>query len=726
MFRSEDTLRLNTDSRKLLKQILYENREVGQLFFRAQNEQKLQNDLKILALSVLKENPVAYKYYKGTLTGRKVYDKLRWKDFAAIRLLDYINHAGEGYVDMNLRGKVVVNNPIRATWSAIKTGTGPGNADFYEDMLLLFRQLSGRIKRKKPNTEKITEWMARYSSGLDPEIIEMRKKNRDRILKKIINKIDSGQIESRKFKFKTGLSDSEKIKIARKWWNDSSFHLRMAIRSASDLNEFLDYSLDKKTMVTLKAAEKAGIPFFVNPYYLSLLNIEDPKYKQRSDLTLRDYILANNELISEFGHINAWEKEDIVEPNQPNAAGWLLPEGKGLHRRYPEVAIFIPQSTGRSCGGLCVSCQRMYDFQSGHFNFNLEKLKPRTNWTENLKLMMDYFRYDSQLRDILITGGDAFMSSDKTLEIILDHVFNMALQKIRDNRNRPEGKKFAEMVRVRLGTRLPVYLPHRFTPDLIKILKDFKEKASATGIKQFIIQTHFVSALEITPEARYAVKQLTSAGWLVTNQEVFTAAAARRGHSAKLRKTINEIGILPYYTFQVKGHKENKHNFTPIARSIQEQIEEKKIGAIPGVLLPEIRKLSFHPEMIVVEISQIKQRHGLPFLATDRNVLNLPGVGKSLTFRVIGLTDDGRRILEFKHDINRNHSPIIEKMGKVIIIESKSVSEFLRQLEKMGEDINEYRSIYGYSMGETEDRMPIYEYPEYNFHNTREITNLKI
>ncbi len=726
MFRIEDTLKLNTNSRRLLKQILFENREVGQLFFRAQNEQKLQNDLKILALSILKENPVAYKYYKGTLTGRKVYDKLRWKDFAAIRLLDYINHAGEGYVDMNLRGKVVVNNPIRATWSAIKTGTGPGNADFYEDMLLLFRQLSGRIKRKKPNTEKVTEWMARYSSGLDPEIIEMRKKNRDRILKKIINKIDSGQIESRKFKFEPGLSDNEKIKIARSWWNDSSFHLRMAIRSASDLNEFLDYSLDKKTMVTLKAAEKTGIPFFVNPYYLSLLNIEDPKYKQRSDLTLRDYILANNELISEFGHINAWEKEDIVEPNQPNAAGWLLPEGKGLHRRYPEVAIFIPQSTGRSCGGLCVSCQRMYDFQSGHFNFNLEKLKPRTNWTENLKLMMDYFRYDSQLRDILITGGDAFMSSDKTLEIILDHVFNMALQKIRDNRNRPEGKKFAEMMRVRLGTRLPVYLPHRFTPDLIKILKDFKEKASATGIKQFIIQTHFVSALEITPEARYAVKQLTSAGWLVTNQEVFTAAASRRGHSAKLRKTINEIGILPYYTFQVKGHKENKHNFTPIARSIQEQIEEKKIGAIPGVLLPEIGKLSFHPEMIVDEISHIKQRHGLPFLATDRNVLNLPGVGKSLTFRVIGLTDDGRRILEFKHDMNRNHSPIIEKMGKVIIIESKSVSEFLRQLEKMGEDINEYRSIYGYSMGETEDRMPIYEYPEYNFHNTREITNLKI
>ena len=76
------------------------------------------------------------------------------------------------------------------------------------------------------------------------------------------------------------------------------------------------------------------------------------------------------------------------------------------------------------------------------------------------------------------------------------------------------------------------------------------------------------------------------------------------------------------------------------------------------------------------------KKENLPFLATDRNVINLPGVGKSLTFRVIGITRYGRRILEFSHDPTLWHSPIIEEMGKVIIIESKSVSEYLETLDE--------------------------------------------
>jgi lysine 2,3-aminomutase len=101
-------------------------------------------------------------------------------------------------------------------------------------------------------------------------------------------------------------------------------------------------------------------------------------------------------------------------------------------------------------------------------------------------------------------------------------------------------------------------------------------------------------------------------------------------------------------------------------------------------------------------------------------------VGKSLTFRVIGITRYGRRILEFDHDHTRFHSPIIEKMGKVVIIESKSVSEYLRQMEALGEDPAEYESLYGYSIGETEPRIPVYEYPHYDFEITDKLTNLQI
>jgi lysine 2,3-aminomutase len=139
-----------------------------------------------------------------------------------------------------------------------------------------------------------------------------------------------------------------------------------------------------------------------------------------------------------------------------------------------------------------------------------------------------------------------------------------------------------------------------------------------------------------------------------------------------------------------------------------------------------LKQLSENPEMIYDKLNNFKQKTSLPFLSTDRNVLNLPGVGKSSTFRVIGITRYGRRILEFDHDATRNHSPIIHKMGKIVIIESKSISEYLQQLESIGEDTTDYEGIYGFSISETEERMPIYEYPDYDFKVVKKMTNLEL
>jgi len=103
--------------------------------------------------------------------------------------------------------------------------------------------------------------------------------------------------------------------------------------------------------------------------------------------------------------------------------------------------------------------------------------------------------------------------------------------------------------------------------------------------------------------------------------------------------------------------------------------------------------------------------------------MNLPGVGKSLTYRTIGITDDGHRILEFEHDHTRNHSPIIDYMGNVIIIESKSIKEYLDQMDSVGEDVMEYKTIWGYSSSETEVRASIYQYPDYNYPVVEHLTN---
>ena len=368
----------------------------------------------------------------------------------------------------------------------------------------------------------------------------------------------------------------------------------------------------------------------------------------------------------------------------------------------------------------------MHDFQAGHLNFDLDKLKPGETWKEKLQRLMDYFENDSQLRDILITGGDALMSGDKSLSRIFGAILEMARRKRQANESRPEGGKYAEMLRVRLGTRLPAYLPQRINSELTAILKNFREQASEAGIRQFVIQTHFESPMEVTPEAREAVSRLQEAGWMVTNQHVLTTASSRRGHNAKLRKVLGDIGVLPYYTFTVKGYMENWHNFATNARAMQEQMEEKVHGRVPEEMYDEFRALPDDPPRIADRMAELRKKAGLPFLATDRNVLNLPGVGKSLTFRVIGITRYGRRILEFDHDHWRTHSPIIEKMGKVVVVESKSISEYLDHLKDIGEQIADYGNIYGYSIGVTEPRLPLYDYPEYDYEVTGEITNLEL
>jgi lysine 2,3-aminomutase len=65
-------------------------------------------------------------------------------------------------------------------------------------------------------------------------------------------------------------------------------------------------------------------------------------------------------------------------------------------------------------------------------------------------------------------------------------------------------------------------------------------------------------------------------------------------------------------------------------------------------------------------------------------------------------------------------------MGKVIIIESKSIHEYLQQMERLGEDREDYGGLYGYSLGQTEHRIPVYDYPEYSFQTTEAMTNLEV
>jgi lysine 2,3-aminomutase len=176
---------------------------------------------------------------------------------------------------------------------------------------------------------------------------------------------------------------------------------------------------------------------------------------------------------------------------------------------------------------------------------------------------------------------------------------------------------------------LLAYLPQRITPDLLEILRDFKEKASKIGISQFYIQTHFQSPLEVTPEAKRAIEAILSAGWTITNQLVYTVAASRRGHTARLREVLNRLGVVCYYTFSVKGFDENYAVFTPNGRSLQEEAEEKVLGKLTDIQKVELDTLIRNEKPTNKLLLSFFKKNKLPFAGTDRNVLNLPAIGKA-------------------------------------------------------------------------------------------------
>ena len=635
-----------------------------------------------------------------------------------LRLIKYDNT----FVDELSTGERIQILTITYLWEFLSNNLREDiPVDLFTDMYHQFDLLE-HPRKITPNYHLLKRQMSRWPTGLEKEVIAIREANKDRIINLLIRKIDRHSHSSRYY-FTEEMTQEEKLAKVREWWNTGHFHLVMAVKSPMELNAFLGNSLSDDTMHLLTKARKKQMPFFVTPYYLSLLNTGTVGY---NDTTIRSYILYSDELVNTYGNIKAWEKEDIVLNGKPNAAGWLLPEGRNIHGRYPEVAILIPDSMGRACGGLCASCQRMYDFQSKRLNFDFEALKPKENWAQKLRRLMQYFEDDAQLRDILITGGDALMSQNATLKNILEAVYKMALRKKKANESRPDGEKYAELQRVRLGSRLPAYLPMRITDELVVILKEFKEKASAIGISQFYLQAHFQSPLEVTPDAQRAIEAIQSAGWTVTNQLVYTVPASRRGHAAKLRQMLNSVGVVCYYTFSVKGFHENYAVFTPNSRSLQEEKEEKVFGRVPAELCEELQFIIQNKRPLGKYLIHFLEKNKLLFAGTDRSVLNLPAIGKSMTFVTVGLTANGQRILKFEHDGSRHHSPIINQMGEVYIVENKSIAAYLNQFKEMGENIDEYATIWRYCEGKTEPRLSLYEYPPYPFKTTNKMTNLQI
>jgi len=92
-----DKISISVRAHKLLKQLLDENPQLDEIMINSQNEVEALQGVKNWIMGILENSPEAVKFYRREHDGRKTFESLAWRDFTAIRLLDYIDNAGREF-----------------------------------------------------------------------------------------------------------------------------------------------------------------------------------------------------------------------------------------------------------------------------------------------------------------------------------------------------------------------------------------------------------------------------------------------------------------------------------------------------------------------------------------------------------------------------------------------------------------------------------------------------
>lgn len=338
-----------------------------------------------------------------------------------------------------------------------------------------------------------------------------------------------------KDKILTGIEDEERMEAQKKkimdrlgateeQWNDYKWQLANRF---TDINHFAD--LIGVPAEAKEAIERVGkiYRYAISPYYLSLIDPDDP------GCPIRRQAVPSPDELSPEGELDPMDE-----------SGWTPAEF--VTRRYPDRLIIKVTNV---CGMYCRFCQRRRLI--GETDNNI----PR----ERLKAAIDYMRENEEIRDVLITGGDAFMLSDATIEWLLDSL-----------------RKIDHVEIIRFGTRTPVTLPQRITENLVNILKKYHP---------VYVNTHFNSPREITKESREACERLADAGIPLGNQMVLLNGVNNDAYVVrKLNQSLLKIRVKPYYIFHPKTVKGTSHFWVRIQDGME--IMESLRGRTSGMAIP--------------------------------------------------------------------------------------------------------------------------------------------
>lgn len=314
--------------------------------------------------------------------------------------------------------------------------------------------------------------------------------------------------------------------VPEKDWADWKWQVKNCIRSLEQLKQYINLTQEeeggiKQCLSTLSMS--------ITPYYLSLVdlnNVYDPIRLQ--------CVPSINEV--------TYSKEESRDPLSEDTDSPV----EGLTHRYPDRVLLLVTD---KCSMYCRHCTRRRF--AGHRDASLPAYK--------IDAAIEYIKNNSEVRDVLISGGDPLILDDDKLEYVI--------KKLRD---------IPHVEIIRIGTRIPVVMPQRITKKLCKMLAKYHP---------IWINTHFNHPSELTDESRRACAMLADAGIPLGNQSVLLAQVNDCVHvMKKLVQDLVKNRIRPYYIYQCDLSMGLGHFRTPVAKGIE--IIEALRGHTSGLSVP--------------------------------------------------------------------------------------------------------------------------------------------
>jgi lysine 2,3-aminomutase len=309
-------------------------------------------------------------------------------------------------------------------------------------------------------------------------------------------------------------------------WTNWKWQVKNRVTALAELSRLVKLTAEEESGIR---REEDRLPMAITPYFLCQIDADNPECPLRKQVIphIEEHFFCSRELEDPCG-----EEKDSPVP-------------KVVHR-YPDRVLLIATE---ACVSYCRYCTRK----------RIVGRRTQSIDREQLARACDYISGNKKIRDVLISGGDPLSLCDEKIETILK-----SLRAI----------KHVEILRI--GTRVPVFLPQRITPELVAMLKKYHP---------VYVSIHFSHPREITPETSRACEMLADAGIPLGSQTVLLRNI--NDNAVTIKKLLQEllrIRVRPYYLYQCDLAVGTEHFRTPISTGIN--IIEKLRGHTTGYAVP--------------------------------------------------------------------------------------------------------------------------------------------